>query len=563
MTQQVGSDSVLGFLTSRSAKFADRVALARDEGDKKNELTYGQLHERARKLASYLIEHGIQPGERIALLSESRPEWGICLFGTMRSGAILVPLDIKLTESELRSILTDAQPSVILVSSHYRPTIKALLPELPSVRQVFTVDADFEDDDAPSIETLLPENVIDGFDREADETALIVYTSGTTGSPKGVMTTFGNLRFEVNSFKDIIGLNEDDRMLSILPLNHLFELTGGLLGVLNYGGSVVFCDSLRPQEIMKAMRDYGITGMVGVPLFFKMLKSGLEREIKKKAGEDAAKFQAGFEKAAALPMEARRQMFAPVHEALGGKLRVFVSGGAPLDLETATFFDRLGFHILQGYGLTETSPVICGNTLKQNKLGSVGKVLPGAELRIDKKDPADTEGEILTRGPNVMKGYYKHDEKTREVIDAEGWFHTGDLGHVDEDGFLFITGRLKNLIVLGGGKKIFPEEVEAALGHAPSVKEICVVSRKLAGGHKEGTEEVCAVIVPQDALQKEFEGNPDGLAKAVTADLEKLYDNLATYKRPTSVLIHPGDFEKTATRKIKRQTVNEWVNQQK
>lgn len=563
MTQQAGTDSVLSFLTSRSAKFADRVALSRDEGDRKNELTYEQLHDRARKLASYLIERGIQPGERIALLSESRPEWGVCLFGTMRSGAILVPLDVKLTESELRSILTDAQPSVILVSSHYRPTIKALLPELPSVRQVFTVDPDFEDDDAPSIEALIPENVIDGFDRAADETALIVYTSGTTGSPKGVMTTFGNLQFEVSRFKDILALSEEDRMLSILPLNHLFELTGGLLGVLNYGGSVVFCDSLRPQEIMKAMCDNGITGMVGVPLFFKMLKSGLEREIKKKAGEDAARFQSGFEKAASLPIEARRQMFAPVHEALGGKLRAFVCGGAPLDLETATFFDRLGFYMLQGYGLTETSPVICGNSIKHNKLGSVGQVLPGAELRIDKKDPSDAEGEILTRGPHVMKGYYKHDEKTKEVIDEEGWFHTGDLGYIDEDGFLYITGRLKNLIVLGGGKKVFPEEVEAALAHAPSVKEICVVSRKLAGGHKEGTEEVCAVVVPQDALQKEFEGNADGLAKAVTSDLEKLYDNLATYKRPTSVLVHPSEFEKTATRKIKRQTVNEWVNQQK
>jgi long-chain acyl-CoA synthetase len=219
--------------------------------------------------------------------------------------------------------------------------------------------------------------------------------------------------------------------------------------------------------------------------------------------------------------------------------------------------------MLQGYGLTETSPVITGNSIYKNKLGSVGAVLAGAELRIDQKDAADSEGEILTRGPHVMKGYYKNEETTAEVIDQDGWFHTGDLGHVDEDGFLYITGRLKNLIVLGGGKKVFPEEVETALATAPTIKEICVVSRKLSSGHKEGTEEVCAVVVPSDASAKEFKGNDAGMLKAIEADLGKLSENLATYKRPTSILIHPEEFEKTATRKVKRALVNEWVKKQK
>lgn len=563
MTQQVGTDSVLSFLTSRSAQFADRVALSLDDEGQKIDLTYGQLHEEARQLASYLLEHGIKPGDRIALLCESRPEWGVCLFGTMRAGAILVPLDVKLTESELKSILSDAEPSVLLVSSHYRDTIKSILPALPSIKNVFTVDSGSTDDQAPSIDTLRAKNVVEGVDRSADEVALIVYTSGTTGNPKGVMTTFGNLRFQVESFKDIIEISEEDRMLSILPLNHLLELTGSVLGLLNQGGTIYFCHSLRPQEIIKALRENGITGMVAVPLFYKTLRSGLEREIKKKGDADWQRFQMGLEKAAALPIAQRRQMFKDIHDGLGGKLRVLVCGGAPLDLETANFYDRLGFHILQGYGLTETSPVICGNAIKKNKIGSVGAALPGAEVRIDKKDPADSEGEILTRGPHVMKGYYKRDETTKEVIDKDGWFHTGDLGHLDEDGFLYITGRLKNLIVLGGGKKVFPEEVEAALAGAPSVKEMVVLSRKLTGGHKEGTEEVCAVVVPQDAVAKEFAGDSKGLLQHVTAELDKLAENLATYKRPTSVLIHLEDFEKTATRKIKRPVVNDWVNAQK
>lgn len=560
-TAQQSVKSVLDFMHQRSEKFAQSVAMCIKDGDTWREVTYAELSQRARTLSSYLIESGIKQGDRIALLSESKPEWGVAFFAAIRAGAVLVPLDIKLTEAELTNILSDCTPNVVLSDTKHLPAIDNVRKTVTSIKNVYCIDPG-SDAAHPSIDTLQPKEIVTGRERAMDEVALIVYTSGTTGNPKGVMTTFGNLIFQVNSFEDMIGLNSEDRFLSILPLNHLLELTGGFLGVLTLGGTICFSHSLFPQEIIKSMKDRQITGMISVPLFFRSLKGAIEREIKKKGDEAFAQFQGAMQKAEALPMEQRRAMFAAVHDQFGGKLRVFISGGAPLDIEVGQFFLRLGIPVLQGYGLTETSPVISGNSLRANKLGSVGPALQGVELRIDTKAEGETEGEVLSRGPHIMKGYYKRDDLTKEVIDDQGWFHTGDIGKLDDDGFLFITGRIKNLIVLGGGKKVFPEEVEATLANSSLIKELCVCARKSADGFKEGTEEVCAVIVPSDALVAQHKDQPDAIKQAIKKELDELGQNLAPYKRPSRIFIHEGELPKTPTRKVKRPLVNEWLNKQ-
>lgn len=552
--------SVLDFMHQRSVKFADHVAMCIKDGDKWRELNYADLSNAARKLSSYLIQNGVKPGDRVALLSESKPEWGIAFFGAIRAGAIVVPLDIKLTEAELTSILSDCTPNVVLCDSKHLQVIDAVRAKVSSIKHVYCVDPG-SSSEHPSIQDLEATKLESGVERALDEVALIVYTSGTTGNPKGVQTTFGNLIFQVNSFEEMVALSNQDRFLSILPLNHLLELTGGFLGVLTLGGTICFTHSLFPQEIIKAMRERQITGMISVPLFFRSLKGAIEREIKKKGDEAFARFQGGLQKADSLPMEQRRQIFAEVLEQFGGKLRVFICGGAPLDVEVGQFFERLGVPVLQGYGLTETSPVITGNALKANKLGSVGRALPGVEIKIDAKD-GETEGEILSRGPHIMRGYYKREDLTKEVIDSEGWFHTGDIGKLDEDGFLYITGRIKNLIVLGGGKKVFPEEVEAAMANSTAIKELCVCARKSSDGFKEGTEEVCAVVVPADAVVAQFKDQPDALKQAIKKEIDDLAQNLAPYKRPTRIYVHEGELPKTPTRKIKRPMVSEWLNQQ-
>lgn len=563
MSQAQTAGSVLDVMYAISHKFAERPALCIKSGDTWRELTYGEMSKRAIRLSSYLMENGIEQGDRIAILSESKPEWGVALFSSIRSGALTVPLDIKLTEAELTSILSDCRPKAIFADAKHLDMVEKIQQNVDSIKHIFCVDAE-SNGKHPSIDALEPKQLADSRERRADEVALIVYTSGTTGNPKGVMTTFANLMFQVNSFEDMIGLNASDRFLSILPLNHLYELTGGFLGVLNQGGMICFCHSLFPQEIVKIMREREITGMIAVPLFYKSLKGSIEREIRKKGDDAVAKFNGALAKAPSLSMEERAKMFAAVHEQLGGKVRVFISGGAPLDSDVAEFFNNMGIPLLQGYGLTETSPVISGNMIRANKIGSVGQALPGVELAIAGADPSDSSGEIITRGPHIMKGYYRRDDLTNEVIDKDGWFHTGDIGHLDDDKFLFITGRIKNLIVLGGGKKVFPEEVETALATAPCAKELCVTSRKMSDGFKEGTEEVCVIVVPSDAVQSQCKDQPQMLPQAVKKDIDELAQNLAPYKRPTKIFIFDGpEFPKTATRKVKRPLVNEWLKAQK
>lgn len=249
-------------------------------------------------------------------------------------------------------------------------------------------------------------------------------------------------------------------------------------------------------------------------------------------------------------MKVRRLMFKTIIDGLGGKLECFICGGAPLEDNVAEFFERIGIPIFQGYGLTETSPTISTNRYGHSKIGTVGQALPSVTVKI-----AET-GEILATGPNVMQGYYNKPEMTAEVIDEDGWFHTGDIGEIDKEGYIKITGRIKNMIVLGGGKKIFPEEVEAVLETSDKIKEVCVMSVKIKSGNKAGTEEVGAVIVPADNLASKSD---EELNKILEEEVKNLSaQNLAPYKAPTIVLLHRDELPKTSTRKVKRKDLQEW-----
>ncbi len=557
--EQVYLDSVLSLVQQKSDAYGARTALALKENDKWNEITYIELSRKARDLSDYLIEYGIKRGDRIAILSESRPEWGIAFFSAVRTGAIFVPLDIKLTSSELVSILSDSEPRILFISSEFIETAKALRTLLPSIEKIILLtQEESKESDFPYYESLKPDVNHEGRDRSLDETALIIYTSGTTGNPKGVMATFGNLVFQVSNFERLMNLDSKDTFLSILPLNHLLELTGGFLGVLHAGGRICYSKSLHPQEIASIMKEQKITYMITVPMFLKMLKGSIDREIRKMKGINKSLFDLFIGLSPYMPCSLKKILFKKIHDQFGGKLKGFISGGAPLDPEAGKFFDAIGIPVYQGYGLTETSPVITVNWPGSNKLGSVGKCLPGAYVRILKQDESQEEGEIITKGPHVMKGYYKRSELTNEVIDDSLWFHTGDLGKMDKDGFLFITGRIKNLIVLGGGKKVHPEEVEAVLSESSLIKEICVLGKKATSGSKEGTEEVTAVVVPAESLVKKSEAI-EKVQTEIKAEIDRLSEKLATYKRPSKIFIHTDDLPKTATRKIKRSIVLEWI----
>lgn len=528
---------LLDLLDAQFERFADRRALCMKERNRWIELRYRDLQRRSAQVASVLAKAGVQNGARVAIFAESRPEWGVALLAALRAGAVAVPLDPKLTESELVPILEDCRPRVLFTSRALVEAAEALRRRVPGI-VLFVLEEVTSDAfglAAPSVGG-----------RAADDTALIVYTSGTTGEPKGVTITLQNLAFQVRRLAQVFGLRPGDRTLSILPLNHLIELTGGLLVALYSGATICYSPSLFPQDLVALMQEKRVSALIGVPLLFTALQRGIERE----AANGSSTRRLGFRVAKALArvtpfVRWRRMLFAPIHRRFGGALSMLVSGGAALDPDVARYFDRLGLPIYQGYGLTETSPVIAVNTPRANRLGSVGRPLEGVEIRI-------ADGEILTRGPHVMRGYYGRDGLTREVIDEGGWLRTGDLGRIDGDGFLYVTGRLKRLIVLDGGKKVQPEEVEICLSRASTVKEICILGRRIEQGRLGASERVCAVAVPAD---------PGGEQGAIEAELARLARDLAPFKRPARIYLHPDDLPKTPSRKVRLPDLHRWLDQ--
>jgi RND superfamily putative drug exporter len=543
-------EDIVSFVSVRALSHGGKMALSLRASDSSEDLTYAELHRLVVAFASSLIEQGVRPGERVALVAEARPRWAAALLGILRAGCIAVPLDSQLKAAELAPIVADARPGILISSAKCAGLARQLAGGLvPQCRCL-------------SLESLAPIHSYPRVPRGDDDIAVISYTSGTTGRPKGVMTTFGNLLFQVRDFRQVMHNDESTVGLSILPPHHLFELTVGLLGVLFGGGSVCYCQSLFPQDVTAAIREERITCIATVPLFLKLLKQGIEGEVRSRPVVLRCAFHLLFSIAHLLPWSVRRVLFRSVHQCLGSQFAYFICGGARLDPKISRFFERLGLGVCQGYGMAETSPVISANSPLVRRYRSVGKPMPGVEIRIAATRAEEPGGEILTRGPHVMKGYYRREDLTRQLIDAEGWLHTGDLGYLDDDGFLYVTGRLKNLIVLGSGKKIQPEEIEPVLFANSLIAEGCVVGHMSGSGLLGDTEQLCAVVVASDVGGQ---ANTRDSAKLVEQVRDAVRDNarqLAGFKRPTRVLVRFEELPKTATRKIRRNMVRAWVNEQ-
>jgi len=548
----------LDIMKQYSDVYGQTQALSLKTKDGYEYITYLDLKRRAKTLGNYLMENAdVQRGDRIAILCESRPEFAIGMFGSVQTGAITVPLDVKLTVPEHTHILSDCTPKILLCSSHYLEHAIELKNNVNSIKEIFVLDdEEREHSEIMSVSKMTADlNYSFKRARSMDETALIVYTSGTTGNPKGVMISFGNIYSQMKDFEKIFKLSKDNTLLSILPLNHLLELNVGFFGMLFMGAKIVYIKSLNPKELSSAMKEKQITNMIVVPLVAKMLKNSVDKQIKKLPPLKKKIFDLTYDFAKYTPRPIRRMMFKSIIDGFGGKFECFISGGAPLEAEVAEFFERIGIPAFEGYGLTETSPVISTNEYKHHKIGTVGVPLPSVRVKLSE------QGEILVSGPNVMQGYYNKPDMTAEVIDENGWFHTGDIGEIDKKGFVKITGRIKNMIVLGGGKKVFPEEVEAVLETSPLVKEVCVLSLKIKSGNKAGTEEVGAIIVPVDELAKKSD---EEIQKELEKEVKNLSEkNLAPYKTPTVVFLRREDMPKTSTQKIKRKDLLAWYEQTK
>ncbi len=549
--------NVLSLLDERTKKYGERIALGTKTPLGWKEFTYKGIGMLSRKLACYLIDClDVKKGDRLAILSESKPEYGACVFASAMAGMVTVPLDVKLTKYELHSILSDCEPIVMLVSSTYLHMAIELQKELPCIKDIIVMDEPYADMTCKSLYNL-PDNYEARWrPRSSKSTAFIIYTSGTTGSPKGVEISFLNMLSQLDDLEDALNKILPNRMvtiLSILPMNHLFEMTVGFSTFLNFGFSVYYTPSLKPKDILGIMRAKKVDFMIVVPAFLKLLKTGIESEINASPKHVRIIFNLMLKLSKFIPSyRIKKIMFKKIHDKFGGHFMGCISGGAPLDLSVGEFFERIGIKVYQGYGLSETSPVVSVNTDKRNDLASVGRPLKSFQARIDKET-----GELQLRGPAIMKGYHNQPELTAETIDPDGWLHTGDIAKITKDGHIYITGRIKNMIVLSGGKKVFPEEVEAVLEKSPYFAEVCVLGVSRTFGAKDGTEDIAAVVVPsEDVISKYDDETVDKLCKD---EVKRLSERLTPYKRPINIVVSRNPLPRTTTRKVKRKEVKELV----
>lgn len=549
--------NILLMMEDRTEYYKNKIALGIRTAFGWKEFTYKGISLLSKKLACHLINDlKIEKGDKIAILSESKPEYGACVLASVLAGTTSIPLDIKLTNYELKSILSDCLPKIMLVSQAYLQTALEVQKEIKSLEHIIVIDESGHNKEIQSIYTLPNNYEAKWRHRNTRSLAFIIYTSGTTGAPKGVEITFSNMQAQMEDlkglYKKLFGKRGSVKLLSILPMNHLFELTVGFSMVLNWGLSVYYTQSLKPKDILGIMQDKNINFMIVVPAFLKLLKSAIEAEIKNSPPLTRFLFNAIFQTSKFIPSyRIRKLLFSKIHKKFGGNFFGCISGGAPLDVSVGEFFERIGIRVYQGYGLSETSPVISVNVDKRGVIASVGSPLKSFTAKTDPES-----GELLVRGPAVMKGYHNNPELTAQVIDEDGWLHTGDIAKIDKDGHIFITGRIKNMIVLSGGKKVFPEEVESVLEQSPMFAEVCVFGTSRKDGSKEGTEDIVAIIVPKEDTIKNAQSDED-LQAVIRKEAKILCTRLAAYKRPISIIIHTEVLPKTTTRKLKRAEIKE------
>lgn len=511
-------------------------------------------------VAHWLVQQGLTG--RCMILGESRLEWPLGFLGVVSAGAIAVPVDAKSTPQELATFIRHTNPQVMLVSPKLEGTARQAMELAQWEGPVLLLDIDNRAPDALGGLAPAPADFLPGSHRPG-QTAVIAFTSATSGQPKAVETSAANLFHQMTSLRTLFNCQPGDVFLSILPLNHLLELSCGLLTVFACGAHVNYLNSILPHEIKDALKSRGITHMIVVPLLMEMIRKGIERNFVTKLGDRGKTLLQAMQTASSLSPshQLRRFLNRFILSELGPRLNTVIVGGATLDASTVSFFSNLGIHACQGYGLTETSPVATVNPPGKIRRGSVGQPLPGCQVRIDRQG-GDKIGEILVQGPCIMNGYLDDTTLTANVISAQGWFRTGDLGYVDEHGYLFITGRKKNLIVLDGGKKVYPEEVEKALSASLQFQELCVTGIQVEHPSFPGklTEQVCAVIVPQAEWREQHDLS--ALQDLCEREVQRLCRDLSAYKRPTRVIVQVSELPKTRTGKVKAPLVKQQLSAQ-
>lgn len=552
--------TIPGMLKESCSKYANNVALSYVDGDP---LTYSELCKRTNQLSEFLLKKGIQKGDKVAILSENQPNWGISYLAITSIGAIAVPIMTEFHESQVHHVLRHSESKAIFISKKLYSKIETAEFEDLTI-QIMIDDLSYvsPESNVEKVKEFISEGMGEinkmkeaarkfigaaGTDVEEDDLALIIYTSGTTGHSKGVMLTHKNIIANSISVLGFAHLHEEDRMLSILPLFHTIESTLGFVVPLSRGASVYYVDKPPTAGVLlPAMKKVKPTVMVSVPLIIeKIYKLKVIPEIKKST------VLRNLYKVPALRKKINKKAGYKLSQTFGGHLRMFCIGGAALAPDCELFLREAGFPYAIGYGLTETSPLSTGTDNLNTRLTSAGTAIPDVEIKIDDPDPETGEGEVLIKGPHVMKGYYKDPETTGQVFTKDGWFRSGDLGVVDKDGYLYIKGRSKNVIVGSNGKNIYPEEVEAIINSYDYVAESLVFENN--------GKLFAKVHLDYDLVDKAFSIknlNDSEARKKINELLDNLHsfvnEKVSTFSRVAKMVEQSEPFEKTPTKKIKR-----------
>ena len=543
-------------------KHGDRVALSYfDKKRKLHDMSYSKLALNIKKVAAGITAMGIA-GKKVAIIGETSYKWLSSYIGAMAAGCVVIPMDKELETSAILDFLAWVDAEAIVYSDKFNDAFEAVKGKHKSLKYFIPMSpkADAPEDNFTVSFKKLREvgeaEIENGYTyppvKDKEKMAEMLFTSGTTGSSKAVMLNQKNIFAVVNSAAATVDFTPDDTIVSVLPIHHTYELACMLAAFL-YGMHVCINDSLT--HLLKNFQIFKPTGLVLVPLFVYTMYKRIWAEAKKTNKDKLLKVALGASKAlSVVGIDVRRELLAEVHNTFGGNLKKMICGGAALNPKMVAFFEALGITICEGFGITECSPLVCVNPYYARKYGSVGPAVPCCQVRIDGKATNDfgfKEGEIQVKGDNVMIGYFDNDDANKSVFCEDGWFRTGDIGYIDSDGYLFITGRLKSVIVLENGKNVFPEEIEEYLSNIELVAESVVVGR----AENLTDKVVLTAIIYPDYTKFDDRVTDETVKRALENEIASLNKKLPSYKQIKNIEISKTEFEKTTSRKIKRHLV--------
>ena len=539
-------------LVKRYENFEELTAFKYKEKGEIKEISYKKFVEDIKKVAEKVIA---SDAKRVAVIGNNRYEWVVTYLGVTTAGKVIVPLDKALTNKEIEKLLKRSEVDVVVYDEKYEEAIDEAIAEGCNIKHKICMD-NIEKDGVLKYEDMLKagEEIIksgkaqyNNVKLHENEMYVMLFTSGTTNEPKAVMLSQENICKNVSAYQYNFKIYPTDTLLSFLPIHHTFECSITILYGTYCGATIAFCEGLR--YVADNLKEFKVSVFVAVPLVLETMAKKIQKAIASsgKAGliKKMTKLSHGLLKC---KIDVRKKLFKPVLKQFDEYLRVVLYGAAPMDKVTIEWYNDLGIELIQGYGLTESSPVVTAEASDKKRPGSIGVPLKNVEVKIDNPDQ-DGVGEILAKGPNIMLGYYENEEATKKVLD-NGWLHTGDFGYIDKDGFVFITGRQSDIIVLRNGKNIYPQELEFLINKLPYVEENMVYAR-----NKSKTDTVlCAKIVyNKDNIIEHFgEKSEKEYEKLVWEDIKNINKDLPTFKHIKEIILTDEPLEKTTTQKVKR-----------